>query len=636
MRKILAVQTGSKSTIKKIFISLFFSILLIPFFSCSFGKDGDDLLSSLEKVDALISAGQSNEAFSLLKKNEKKAYSPYARIGIFNRYVVLEKFDMAEKALKNAHSILPESLEISAVYAHFLLRQERYEESIKIAENLKKSKYASIYSEALLKLSEKNSWFSEESALLYKTFFDATKNEQWLVNAAVVCLLQGKYSQAGAMQKQITGNNALFWAKVHFDAGNYDLCIENLEKDRTGDKVLEKALIASDSFWNLSDFDSGERYRKKITGSSSNLGPELEFLYVNSALWAYSKKDYIQAYEMLMKAFSENPYSVPALLTYAKFSKEEFRGSGENYFTDTLRSKGLKTLSMTAFDDRPKFLVKDALAKIQCALDYETANNMEKSGELLVEKLDLFLLENSSRPVKVLENEIWRTLEENQRGTNLYPAQLMDFAVSKLISFGNVEEAENLFFDYIDAKYKGEPEKNLVPEKKYDIFGGEITYKDQIPNDIKKAAFGDRAEEYAGSMEIWELEKAAWFALNKGNVSSACKLYEYVLFETGGMECLVFDDTVAGISSYASVTSAVNLAGIYEAQGKFKKALSLYGIASGKTRDKKLKSKILYKTAGVQLDLGNSKGAVLSLDYAVSLDENNAEARLLRNKIKGM
>ena len=109
-----------------------------------------------------------------------------------------------------------------------------------------------------------------------------------------------------------------------------------------------------------------------------------------------------------------------------------------------------------------------------------------------------------------------------------------------------------------------------------------------------------------------------------------------MLFETGGMECLVFDDTVAGISSYASVTSAVNLAGIYEAQGKFKKALSLYGIASGKTRDKKLKSKILYKTAGVQLDLGNSKGAVLSLDYAVSLDGNNAEARLLRNKIKGM
>ena len=83
-----------------------------------------------------------------------------------------------------------------------------------------------------------------------------------------------------------------------------------------------------------------------------------------------------------------------------------------------------------------------------------------------------------------------------------------------------------------------------------------------------------------------------------------------------------------------NVSSAVNLASVYAGTGELNRALSLYGLAGGRTKNKKLKSKILYRTALVQSDMQNKDGAILSLEYAVSLNPMNAEARLLEKKLK--
>ena len=84
----------------------------------------------------------------------------------------------------------------------------------------------------------------------------------------------------------------------------------------------------------------------------------------------------------------------------------------------------------------------------------------------------------------------------------------------------------------------------------------------------------------------------------------------------------------------SAFSSSVNLAVIYASDGELKRSLNLYGLASGRTKDKKLKSKILYRTALVQGDLQNKEGAILSLEYALSLNPMNADARLMLRKLK--
>ena len=155
-----------------------------------------------------------------------------------------------------------------------------------------------------------------------------------------------------------------------------------------------------------------------------------------------------------------------------------------------------------------------------------------------------------------------------------------------------------------------------------------------VPDFVMKAAFGNRASEYVSTMEVWEIELAAYFSLIDENMDAAKRLYEYAVFETGGVNALQKNNAIIAISPLAQVTSATNLAMLYAASGDLKKSVSLFGLASGRTRDKKIKSRILYKTALVQIDLGNTDEAVLSLNYAISLDPMNANARLLRKKIK--
>ena len=170
-----------------------------------------------------------------------------------------------------------------------------------------------------------------------------------------------------------------------------------------------------------------------------------------------------------------------------------------------------------------------------------------------------------------------------------------------------------------------------------DIFGGEKRVKAEIvPESVAKLAFGENVVNSAASMNIWEVELAAYFALLDGNVDVARRIYEFVLFESGGVVNSSqgnYAKKFENISPLASVSSASNLSMIYSSLGYKSNAKFLYGLASGRCDDVHTKSKILYRVAMLEVALGDFKAAKQSADYSLSLDSQNADARLLRRQL---
>ena len=621
-------------------LGIFFAEFFL--FSCSNSTEPASFLSALDKVDSYIRTAQTSDALKLLNKTSKSAYSAYARIGIYRRYMTLGEKALAEKTLKKALKKIPQNLELSALYGVFLLRDGRLSEALSVSQCLSGTKYGSIYSECVLKTVEKDflHLLNPKMASVFNDAYNATQDERWLINAVLPFLAAGDYANAASMQQSLESDFSLFWAQVQYDSGKFDLCIENLDRIKSSQISGATALLASDAYYRLGDFDSAEKERSKLLALSDleyNVQVP-EILAVNSAIWSYNAKNYSRAYDLLSSIVLKNTDSVPALVTYGKFAWEDSFLHEEDNLERALRKARLRSLSMKQNDERPRFLIDDAIFRIDENIKKNKLAGKTAYDELIVEKLSLFLRANSNLPVENLCAEIWRTLEQNELGTDLYPPLLVNFAVDELLKYSRTDDARRLFSKYLDARYKMKDDSATKEDTvRYDIFGGEKKYTAPVvPDFVIKAAFGDRAAQYSNTMEIWEVETAAYFTLLDGNVNAARRLYEYALFETGGVKMLQKKDSIIAISPLAGVSSAMNLAMIYSSTGELEKSLSLYGLASGRTRDKQLKSKILYRTALVQNDLKNTNGAILSLDYAVSLDPLNAEARLFRKKLKGI
>ncbi|WP_147615535.1 tetratricopeptide repeat protein [Treponema pectinovorum] len=615
------------------------AFILIGFFfiSCSDKSEVKSFLSSLDAVDSFIENAEPADALKLLKKTSKSAYSSYARLGIYKRYMTLGEKKLAEKTLVSALSKLPQNLEISAVYSQFLLREKRLEEALKISHVLVGTKYASIHSECVLKSNTQNDYFSKALSSVYKDCYVATKNYKWLIDAALPLLKIGEFQEAALLQDEIEKSSAPFWALVQFDAGNYDLCVENLEKIDDDNFSNFQVSLFSDAYTSLGDYEAAQQSREKWISLSKERGQKISALvYVNSALWAYERGEYSKAYDFLTKVVMEDPQNIPALLTYGKFAWQDAQIEQQDMLESALRKTKLRSYSMQQKDERPKFLMSDARYRIDSLIEEQKKQKIAVDDDLLVEQLELFLKDNLNLPATKLDGAIWKTLELNEISGDMYPPKLVNFAVSTLLKYSKVQDARELFAKYLYARYK--MTENSDDEKKsisYDVFGGEKKYfAPEVPDFVLKAAFGDRASEYANRMENWEIEMAAYFSLIDENFDAAKRLYEYVLFETGSVKKMLVNDEIYGFSPLAKVSSAVNLACLYSSSGELKKALSLYGLASGRTRNKKLKSLILYRSALVQKDMDNIKGAILSLDYALSLDPLNVDAKVLRTKLK--
>ena len=635
---------------RKIFA--FCSILFLAglfFASCSKSSDAS-FMSAMESVDIFIKNGDTNEAMRLLKKFEKKAYSSFARIGIYRRYMTLGEEARAEKVLVKGLKKLPENIELSAVYGHFLLRKGQLEKAIDVTKCLESTKYGSIRSEALMKKLLQNENLAELSKQLlsreissaYYDTYVGTNDSRWLRNCALIYLLRGEYGLVSSLQRELEDSqDALFWAYAQYDSGNYDIAVRNLEHVTSPMLRGPAALLASDAYMMLDDEENAESSREEYINEAQKSGGKIHSsIFVNSSLYSFRHGQYRKSYEYLIEALIAEPDYIPALITYGKLSWKDSRPLQMTELEKALRKTSLRTTRMREYDERPKFTIADALYRMQETLERESKAGIRHNDDLIVERLSLYLKDNSELNLTQKTAAIWAELEQNELGTNLYPSHLVQFAVQKFLSYGLIEEGRQLFMNYVDAKFdlnyrKQAAEAGTAERVKTDIFGGEkIEVVPVIPESVARLAFGDRAADKSDRMEIWEIEFAAYFSLLEKNISAAKRLYEYVLFETGGVKNANATGSITSISPLAAPSSAANLAMIYSSTADRNRALALYSLAAGKSKSPEIKSKLLYRNAKIQAEMGNLDAAKTSLRYSLSLDMSNADARLLKRQIE--
>ncbi len=627
--------------------SLFF-LTGIFFVSCSKSSDSS-FMTAMESVDIFIKNGDTSEAMRLLKKYEKKAYSSFARIGIYRRYMIMGEEKRAESVLTKGLKKLPENPELSAVYGHFLLRHDRLSDAISVTKCLEGTKYGSIRAEAVMRRLLKSDSLSDSSSPLFEreissTYYDTyvgTKDSRWLRNCAIIYLLRGEYAMASSLQENLEDSqDALFWAFVQYDSGNYDIAAANLTQVNSPILASAAALLASDAYMMLEDEKSAEEAREEYISTCKNNGSKIQAsILVNSSLYAFRQRQFRKSYEYLIEAILAEPDFIPALISYGKLSWQDSQPVEMTELEKELRKTSLRTSQMREYDERPKFTIADALYRMEETLERESRAGIKHSDDLIVERLSLYLKNNPDLNLIQKTAAIWEELEQNQLGTNLYPSHLVQFAVQKFLSYGLIDEGRELFMNYIDAKFdlnykrlQSELGTTEIVEK--DIFGGEkILYNPIIPDSVARLAFGDRAADKADRMEIWEIEFAAYFSLLEKNITAAKRLYEYVVFETGGVKSANASGKITSMSPLAASSSAANLAMIYSSMGERNRALALYSLAAGKSKSMQIKSKLLYRSAKIQIDAGDIDGAKTSLRYSISLDQSNADARLLKRQL---
>ena len=633
-------------------IAIFTVLAGIFFASCS-KSDDSSFMSAMESVDVFIKNGDVGEAMRLLKKSEKKAFSSFARIGIYRRYMKLGEEKRAENVLAKGIKKLPESPELSAVYGHFLLRHDRISEAISVTKNLEGTQYGSIRSEAIMReilhssddsqSDIKSQFFTQGISSAYYDTYVGTNDPRWLRNCAIIYLLRGEYVMAASLQADFNfedSQDALFWAFVQYDSGNFDVAAKNLEYVRSSLLRGSAALLASDAYMRLDDEKSSEDAREEyILWAEQNGAKVVPSILVNSSLYAFRHENYRKSYEYLINALVFEPDFIPALISYGKLSWQDSQPIQMTELEKALRKTTLRTNKMREYDERPKFTIEDALFRMNETLERESKAGLKHNDDLIVERLSLYLKNNSNLNLTQKTAAIWQELEQNRLGTNLYPSHLVQFAVQKFLSYGLIDEGRELFMNYIDAKFdlnyrRQQADSGKTESVKTDIFGGEKIEKiPVIPESVARLAFGDRAADKSDRMEIWEIEFAAYFSLLEKNISAAKRLYEYVIFETGGVKRANATGNITSVSPLAASSSAANLAMIYSSTNEKEKALSLYSLAAGKTHSNQTKSKLLYRAARIQVSLDDLEAARTSLDYSLSLDMSNADARLLRRQI---
>ncbi|MCR5724922.1 MAG: hypothetical protein K6G80_07550 [Treponema sp.] len=600
------------------------------FSACSSRHDGRDLAVQLKSVDEYIKTGQPEDAVALLKKAEKHAFSVNSRIGVYRRYILLGDVTRAEAVLQRARKALRDNLELSAVYAHFLLRQNRIDDALSVSASLRGSAYGSLYSEAMLKKQSAGpeqgvSVFLQDTLVpVYIDAYNGTGDDHWLRDSAVVYLAVGNYVAASTLQPaKIQGaESAYFWGLVQYDAGNYGACLNALSVPATGTYVPQMTALASDAYIKLGDAESAENLRApQINAWLHRIIPEIPCeLFVNSALWSWMHEDYKRAYDLILTAVTTFPDNVPALVTYANLAFEQTKEPERTDLEETLRKTALRTKRMADYDARPKMLVSDALHRMSVAIEALHSRGESVDDSLLASHAVLEMASLSDMVATSRLAYIWKQLEANELSRNLYPPRLVQLAVHELLMQGRQDEARSLFENYLDARYGLSADSLSIPEEiiQTDVFGGEKRIPSPvIPVAVLYAAFGDRAAQHVHAMDVWEGETAAYFALLDKNVAAARRLYEYVLYE-------------AGSEARAEVASAANLAVICSSTGESQRALELYGQAAGRCRDNYTKSLILYRTAVLQAAAHDISAARLSLDYSLALNPANADARLLR------
>lgn len=611
-------QSSLKLNTIHIFI---FSILLFCFAGCSLKAEQKSLTTQFEVIDALIMQNQMTSAIKELKKTEKQAYDSWSYLGIYKRYSKLGEKALAEKLIKKALKKNKDNLELQAVYVNQLLRENRLSDAEKIAEKLKGSRYASLYSELVLKQSKEklknediNTFYQKEQFYqIYQDAYNTTKSPMWARNCAVYNLTHGYYERAAANLPEAFADvdDAYFWALVLYDSGNYYESIEainvseKLLRDYQNKKLfktteIQQTALKSDAYMAVSDMEASEAARSKIVLNIDNLTYNkndenlLSTILLNSAIWAGNQGYDDQSADLLFYIVQRWPENVPAVILYADYAYRSNLEREEDAEIKALRKAGISTLEMEKYDNRRKIPMSDALYRID--------EGIKRTNDpyLNIAKLDLKYKTNRSLQDRDKYRDLWRLMEDNYIEGEKYKMLLVQYALNFLITIKEYNDAWNLF-------------RNYVME-----YG---TYTDKR----------DFWEQFIEQKHIYDpqiVEFGAWFACDQKLLVEATRLCEYCVYETSGMLESGF------IAQGVSTATCMNLGDLYFSIGKTEKALDLYGKAAGRESKTFLRSEIFYRIASIYAAQGEIKKALRSAEYATNMYPENARAGLLKDKLK--
>lgn len=576
---------------------------------CNTKASGLSFTASLDMIDRAISQGSTRDAVEELKKLEKRAYSSFERLSIYKRYMLLSEKESAERVLKNGLEKLPNNSELRAVYANFLIRQNKIAAAKKHAELLKETKYASLLSECeifeqLEKNKKENLDAKEEFSAfrfitLYRAAFETSGNSKWIFNAASLLMKNGMYRQAAEFypQKIESFSEAYFWAGVFFDAGLYSQSLEVCESSASlASAILNQKetvdflkpqieVLKSDCYYILGDEEKCHEIRKNFLASEdlTNVPPSV---FVNESLLEQKNDNYAEAYKHLECCMNLYPSYFPSLQVYAKYALD-INARTESSLAKQLRSSGLRTLEMERFDAAPKISEKDLLLYV----DSKRGTYSDPVIDVLEHRIQKIIDLRNDRNKNI--SGYYKILERYSDVTPKFPEECTDYIVHSLIEKHWEKEAESIFNDYIEERYN----VDMMSEP--------------------------------GKFNLWELEVAAWYAAVEGKFEKAQFLLEYIVNSYGG-----YSEVVNSFAKNESVMrSLVNLAVIYASCDRYQDALEALNIASSRATDSKVKAEILFRIADLQYSLGDDKSAGRALKYCLSLNPEHKDARLLMKKI---
>lgn len=599
-------------------------LFLLCLSSCSMKAEQKSLTSQFEVVDALISQNQLPSALKELKKIEKNAFDSWSYIGIYKRYARLGQTNSAEKILKKALKKNSDNEELLAVYSNFLLRHNRLEDASKYTEKLRGTKYASLNSEVFLRnalvsnLASGTSFYNDEN--FYQIYLDAYKgsrNPVWLRNCAVCNLVRGFYDAAVSIVPEAYADvdDAFFWALVQYDSGRFYECLDSAEKAKSllknySDKSrfktsdIQLAALESDSYMAVSDIEKSELSRRDIVMNLDSLTVRkddedtLPVLVLNSAIWARNQGLDERCADLLFYMVNRWENYTPSIILYSDFAYTSNLQRKEDDEILALRRAGISSLEMTEYDNRRKIPLSDAVYRI------EKAYAVTKDPYLSIAKLDLHYKMNPEIASSEKTRDLWVILEDSYDENEKFKTLLVQYGLNFLLRTKQYEDAYHLFTRYIE-----DVNVVLLGTKEQDLFSWD--------------SFVENLRLY----DISIVEFAAWFAAYYHMRDEAIRLYEYCVYESGGILEEGF------ISPNVSIASCMNLAEIYVSEHQKDKALDLYGRAAGREARNSVRSEIFYRIARIYASQGDNKNALRSAEYASNLYPENARASLLKDKL---
>ena len=602
--------------------------------SCSSKAKAVSMTAALDEADRYIEQGYPKDALKILSSCEKRILNPMEAIGVYKRYMALDQKKAAERILKNNLKKNPDNLELNAVYTYFLDKAGKSEEAYKRSASLRGTRYGSLYAEYFLRREAQEEmerrqdfYLSPEMQAIYIDAYNGSGDNAWLRNAALSSMKKGEYGDAAQMvpEQKKSSSDAYFWALVYYDNKKYGEAAESLllakdalgkNEDRFADGIpeyrkvnsIEVASLLSDCYVNMGEDKEAERIRSDLiaqitlgaeNSSAAEIGSTeslLGTMYLNSALYALQKNDERAAYNVLTFITQKWPDNVSALIAYGNFAYNSSKRIMDDPLTKSLRDAGVVSTDMKRFDDAPRVAVSDALLRMKESLARTHNDTLYVAVLELEDKVD------DSSDERTRLGRMYRVLERNSTGADLYPEAIAQYAVHTLLSLERYAEAKEMFLKYLAARYK---------------LGKDRDYEEDLVLNLP-------------NMSVWEAEYAAYFAAAEKNTDLTKRLYEYAVYETG------FSSAYGGteISPAAATESAVNLAMIYSSTGNKDKALELYGRAQSRATDNYMKSQIMYRLACIYDAKKDAAAAVKALEYSLYLDPANSNSRLLLGKLK--